>query len=100
MIVKDFKLGKHKIPVVAIMGNGDVDIMNSYDPYNNYVMISFHNGSYNEIGVEYSFGDDHDSDCFDEIPMGLIFKDPRSIDSLMHQLQLSRNKLAQLKEEE
>ncbi len=95
MIRKGYKMGRHTIPVVAELGTGDIQITNHSD--SEMVGISFTNGGKKEIGVFEEYKNGETSDDLKEIPMMITFTNPRSIDSLISQLELAKQKLIEIK---
>jgi hypothetical protein len=97
MIIRNYKLGKHIVPVLVELGTGDIEVINHHDPKDRTVMVSFTQGTKNTIGVETIFKEGTTSDSLEEIPVVLKFSHPDSIDSLIHQLQSSKSILINLK---
>ncbi len=91
MILKNQKLGKHEIEVLASMGVGDVGIYNHFREEDKVVFVTFHS-EVGEIGKTI-YLEDKTSDDLPEIPIGLKFTNPKSIDSVINQLNHAKEQL-------
>lgn len=96
MIHKNVEIGKHTIPVVIDMGVGDVEMRNHHCNEGEFTMISFTDSEPKPIGKVIRFEEGTTSDDLESIPVAVRFTNPKSIDALINQLELSKAKLIEI----